>query len=98
MLSFHKDSFSASILLSFSFVKSVLLILEIHLSNMLGVSSYSRPISCHNFPALYKSTIRNADVILVLEQGCIIERGNHQELLDQKGRYYQLYTGMFELD
>lgn len=44
------------------------------------------------------STIRNADVILVLEQGHIIERGNHQQLLDQKGRYYQLYMGMFELE
>lgn len=44
------------------------------------------------------STIRNADVILVLEQGRIIERGNHQELIQQKGRYYQLYTGMFELE
>ncbi len=39
------------------------------------------------------STIRNADCILVLEQGRIIERGNHDELLDKKGRYYQLYTG-----
>ena len=44
------------------------------------------------------STIRNADLILVLEQGRIIERGNHQELIQQKGRYYQLYTGMFELE
>ena len=44
------------------------------------------------------STIRNADVILVLEQGRIIERGNHQQLLEQKGRYYQLYMGMFELE
>ncbi len=44
------------------------------------------------------STIRNADLILVLEQGRIIERGNHQELIDQRGRYYQLYTGMFELE
>ncbi len=44
------------------------------------------------------STIRNADLILVLEQGRIIERGNHQQLIDQKGRYYQLYTGMFELE
>ena len=43
------------------------------------------------------STIRNADVILVLEQGRIIERGSHNELIAAKGRYYQLYTGMFEL-
>ncbi len=39
------------------------------------------------------STIRNADCILVLEQGRIIERGNHDELIEKKGRYYQLYTG-----
>ena len=44
------------------------------------------------------STIRNSDVIMVLEQGRIIERGNHDELLKQKGTYYQLYTGGFELD
>ena len=43
------------------------------------------------------STIRNSDAIMVLENGQIIERGNHDELLAQKGRYYQLYTGMFEL-
>ena len=43
------------------------------------------------------STIRNSDAIMVLENGQIIERGNHDELLEQKGRYYQLYTGMFEL-
>lgn len=43
------------------------------------------------------STVRNADAILVLENGEIIERGNHDELLAQKGRYYSLYTGQFEL-
>ncbi len=44
------------------------------------------------------STIRNADVIMVLEGGRIIERGNHDELIEQKGRYYNLYNGVFELD
>ena len=43
------------------------------------------------------STVRNADAILVLEQGQIVERGSHEELLARKGRYYQLYTGLFEL-
>ena len=43
------------------------------------------------------STVRNADCIMVLEQGEIIERGTHEELLDKKGRYYQLYTGAIEL-
>ncbi|MDO5089720.1 MAG: ABC transporter ATP-binding protein, partial [Leptotrichiaceae bacterium] len=42
------------------------------------------------------STIRNSDVIMVLEQGRIIERGNHKELLKRKGAYYQLYTEGFE--
>jgi len=44
------------------------------------------------------STVRNSKAILVLENGEIIERGDHDELLLQKGRYYQLYTGQFELD
>ena len=39
------------------------------------------------------STVRNADCILVLEQGRIIERGTHDQLIAEKGRYYQLYTG-----
>ena len=43
------------------------------------------------------STVRNSNAIMVLEHGKIIERGDHRALLDQKGRYYQLYTGMFEL-
>jgi ATP-binding cassette subfamily B multidrug efflux pump len=43
------------------------------------------------------STVRNSDAILVLEHGKIIERGNHEALLEMKGRYYQLYTGIFEL-
>lgn len=43
------------------------------------------------------STVRNSNVILVLEQGRIIERGTHEELLEHKGRYYQLYTGKAEL-
>ena len=43
------------------------------------------------------STVRNARAILVLEQGEVIERGDHQELLDQRGKYYQLYTGQAEL-
>ena len=44
------------------------------------------------------STIKNADLILVMEQGQIIERGNHEQLLAKKGRYYQLYTGMKAAD
>jgi ATP-binding cassette subfamily B protein len=44
------------------------------------------------------STIQNSDVIMVLELGSIIERGNHDKLIAEKGEYYQLYTGAFELD
>lgn len=44
------------------------------------------------------STVRNANAIMVLENGEIIERGDHDDLLEQKGRYYQLYTGAVELD
>ena len=44
------------------------------------------------------STIRNSDAIMVLENGEIIERGTHDELLEKKGRYYELYTGLKELD
>ncbi len=44
------------------------------------------------------STVQNSDVIMVLEQGRIIERGSHQELIEKQGKYYQLYTGAFELE
>ena len=44
------------------------------------------------------STVRDADAIMVLEQGEIIERGTHEDLLAMKGRYYELYTGKRELD
>ena len=43
------------------------------------------------------STVRNSNAIMVLEHGNIIERGDHESLIADKGRYYQLYTGMFEL-
>ncbi len=44
------------------------------------------------------STIKNSDVIMLLDHGEIIERGNHEELMKKKGKYYQLYTGVFELE
>lgn len=44
------------------------------------------------------STVRNSHAIMVLEQGEIIERGSHEQLIEQKGKYYQLYTGAFELE
>ena len=44
------------------------------------------------------STVQNSDAIMVLEQGRIIERGNHDKLIEEQGKYYQLYTGAFELE
>ncbi len=44
------------------------------------------------------STVRNSQAIMVLEQGEIIERGSHDQLIEQRGKYYQLYTGAFELE
>ena len=44
------------------------------------------------------STVRNSDAIMVLDHGRIIERGTHNDLIAQRGTYYQLYTGAFELE
>ena len=44
------------------------------------------------------STVRNSDCIVVIEHGRIEEKGSHAELLEEQGRYYQLYTGQFQLD
>ena len=44
------------------------------------------------------STVRNSKAILVLEQGEVIERGSHEELLEQQGKYYNLHMGLFELE
>ena len=44
------------------------------------------------------STVKNSNVIIVLDHGNIIERGTHDQLIEQKGVYYQLYTGAFELE
>ena len=49
---------------------------------------------CTTFVIAHRlSTVRNSDCIMVLEQGRIIERGAHDQLIEEKGRYYQLYTG-----
>lgn len=52
-----------------------------------------RTVFCH---CASSSTIRNSDAIMVLDQGRIIERGTHDELISQQGEYYQLYTGAFK--
>ena len=44
------------------------------------------------------STVKNSDVIIVLDHGRIIEKGSHSDLIAEKGQYYQLYTGAFELE
>ena len=44
------------------------------------------------------STVRNSDAIMVLDHGRIVERGDHEDLIQQHGIYYQLYTGAFELE
>ena len=44
------------------------------------------------------STVQNSDAIMVLDHGRIIERGSHESLIEQKGTYYQLYTGAIEMD
>ena len=48
--------------------------------------------------AHHLSTIRKSDVMMVLDHGCMIERGSHEKLIEDKGTYYQLYTGVFELE
>ena len=51
-----------------------------------------------NFAIAHRlSTVRDADVIMVMEDGCIIERGTHEQLIEEGGQYYQLHIGAFEL-
>ena len=56
---------------------------------------FRRPQETRNYRL---STIKNSDVIIVLDHGRIIERGSHEKLLEEKGQYYQLYTGAFEME
>lgn len=58
-----------------------------------SVLSNTSPVIAHRL-----STVRNSDAIMVLDQGRIIERGTHDQLIEQKGVYYRLYTGAFELE
>ena len=53
---------------------------------------------CRSDPDDLLSTVQNSDVIMVLENGRIIERGSHERLIEKRGKYYQLYTGAFELE
>jgi len=52
-----------------------------------------------NFAIAHRlSTVRDADVIMVMEDGCIIERGTHEQLIEEGGQYYRLHIGAFELE